>query len=58
MADLVCTKCGKKIETVPKHCGSDMIFNEEKNQYECYMGPECGYISLEEYVCDSCCKEE
>ncbi|MBD3214315.1 MAG: hypothetical protein GF311_17020 [Candidatus Lokiarchaeota archaeon] len=22
------------------------------------IGPECGYISLEEYVCDSCCKEE
>jgi len=58
MADLTCTKCGKTIETIPQHCGNDMVYNEEENRYECYMGPECGYISLDEYVCDECCKDE
>ncbi|MBD3194526.1 MAG: hypothetical protein GF317_05680 [Candidatus Lokiarchaeota archaeon] len=54
---LKCTKCGKLIETIPQHCEKDMIYNEETNQLECHMGPECGYISLDEYVCQNCCEE-
>jgi primosomal protein N' len=53
---LVCTKCGKVIETLPVQCGYSMIYNEETNQLECYMGGECGYISLDEFVCEDCCK--
>ncbi len=56
MKKLVCTKCGNIIETLPMHCGYNMVYNEETNQLECYMGPECGYIALDEYVCENCCK--
>ena len=30
-----------------------MIYNEETNQLECYMGGKCGYIALDEYVCEN-----
>ena len=53
---LRCTKCGKVSETIPLHCGQSMIYNEKNHAYECYMGPQCGYISLDEYVCENCCK--
>lgn len=58
MSELVCQKCGKKVETIPQHCGQDMIFNEETNRWECYMGSECGYMSIEDYLCEDCCGEE
>ncbi|TXT60835.1 MAG: SCP-2 sterol transfer family protein [Promethearchaeota archaeon] len=57
MAKLVCSKCGKELDTVPQHCGRDMIYNEETHSYECYMGSECGYIDLDEFKCEDCCKD-
>jgi hypothetical protein len=56
MVELKCTKCGKVSETLPMHCGYTMTYNEETNAFECYMGPACGYIRLDEYVCENCCK--
>lgn len=56
MGNITCYKCGNKIETIPVHCGQDMIFNNEKNNWECWMGPECGYLSLDELVCGKCAK--
>ena len=56
LKELVCTKCGKVSETLPMHCGYNMVYNEETNQLECYMGKECGYIKLDEYICENCCK--
>jgi len=47
-----CTGCGK-----PQCCSQDMVFNKEKNQLECNMGENCGYLSLAELKCDECCKE-
>jgi hypothetical protein len=54
MVDMICVKCVNKIETIPLHCGEDMIFNEKTNQWECWMGPECGYLKLDELVCSKC----
>ncbi|MGV9174085.1 MAG: hypothetical protein ACOC44_12915 [Promethearchaeia archaeon] len=54
MTDIKCCKCGQTLDTLPRHCGQDMVFNEEKNQLECYMGPECGYIPLDEVICKNC----
>lgn len=54
----VCRGCGKKMETLPLHCGQDMIFNQETNQIECYMGSSCGYLSLDELKCEDCCKKQ
>ena len=52
-----CYKCGKVIETIPTHCGHDMIFNEDTNRWECYMGPDCGFINIDEIICDTCAHE-
>jgi len=51
-----CSGCGKVIETLPQCCAQDMIFNEEKNEFECFMGKDCGYVSLSELKCEDCCK--
>ena len=51
-----CSGCGKVIETLPQCCAQDMVFNEEKNGFECFMGEDCGYVSLSELKCDDCCK--
>jgi hypothetical protein len=53
-----CSKCGKPVETIPQHCGQSMIFNEENQSFECYMGPECGYQRLDELTCQECCKKK
>jgi hypothetical protein len=55
--ELTCSECGNKLESIPQHCGQDMIYNEEKEQFECYMGPNCGYMSLDEVLCGSCREE-
>jgi len=39
------------IEPAPQHCGQDMTVNVEKQQWECWMGPECG---KEDVLCDNC----
>ena len=51
-----CSGCGKVIETLPQCCAQDMVFNEEKNEFECFMGGDCGYVSLSELKCETCCK--
>ncbi len=51
-----CSGCGKVIETLPQCCAQDMVFNEEKNELECFMGEDCGYVSLSELKCGDCCK--
>jgi len=51
-----CGSCGKVMETLPQCCAQDMVYNEEKNQFECYMGEKCGYLSLSELKCEECCK--
>ena len=53
-----CHKCGNIIETIPDHCGQDMIFNEETSQWECFMGQKCGYIKIDELICSKCAGEE
>ena len=58
MIKMKCNKCGNVIETIPEHCGRDMIFNEEKNQWECFMGPECGYVRLDDILCSKCSEEQ
>ena len=51
-----CSGCGKVIEILPQGCAQDMVFNEEKNEFECFMGKDFGYISLSELKCEDCCK--
>ena len=51
-----CSGCGKVIETLPQCCAQDMVFNEETNEFECFMGEDCGYVSLSELKCNDCCK--
>jgi hypothetical protein len=53
-SELKCANCGKIIENIPKHCGEDMVYNEKSGQMECYMGAECGYMSLDELLCQGC----
>ena len=52
---LKCTKCGKIFETIPQHCGQDMVFDENGGALLCYMGESCGYVRLDEFVCENCC---
>ena len=54
--ELKCVKCGNIVETIPTHCGYDMSYDENSNQLQCYMGPVCGYINLDEFICENCCK--
>ena len=54
---MTCCKCGNNIETIPVHCGQDMIYNEETNKWECWMGPGCGYVNLDELFCAKCAIE-
>ncbi len=52
---LKCSGCGKKtVETLPLQCGHSINVNHETNQWECYM-ENCGIISLNEFICESCC---
>jgi YHS domain-containing protein len=54
MTDLKCSNCGNELESIPMHCGKPMTLNKEKNQLECWMGPECGKIPLNELKCSNC----
>jgi hypothetical protein len=51
---LICSKCGKKSDTLPLQCGYSITVNNETNQWECYM-ENCGTISLSEFICENCC---
>lgn len=52
--NLKCRECGNIIETLPQHCGSDMVINEKTNELECWMGQKCGYMRLEDLICAKC----
>jgi len=52
--NLTCTGCGNEIETLPLPCAYSISKNNETNQMECYM-ENCGTISINEFVCESCC---
>lgn len=52
--DLKCSRCGKKIETLPLRCGYSINMNYETNQMECDMG-EYGIISFDKFLCENCC---
>ncbi|MFW9952770.1 MAG: SCP2 sterol-binding domain-containing protein [Candidatus Thorarchaeota archaeon] len=51
---ITCTGCGKEIETLPLKCAYSLNINNETNQMECYM-ENCGTISINEFLCESCC---
>ncbi|MBY9021270.1 MAG: SCP2 sterol-binding domain-containing protein [Candidatus Lokiarchaeota archaeon] len=51
---LICTDCGKEIETLPLECAHSLTNNDETHQCECYM-ENCGTILINEFVCESCC---
>lgn len=51
---LTCSSCGKVIETLPLQCAYSINFDSDTNQWECFM-EECGYFSINEFVCENCC---
>jgi hypothetical protein len=51
---LVCSNCGKKIETVSLQCSQSITVNNETNKWECDMG-RCGVVSFDKFLCDNCC---
>lgn len=51
---LVCSNCGRKIETVPLQCGQSITVNNETNKWECDMG-RCGVVSFDKFLCENCC---
>lgn len=51
---LICTDCGREIETLPLQCAHSLNINNETNQMECYM-ENCGMISINEFICEKCC---
>ena len=52
--NLTCTGCGEEIETLPLKCAHSISIDKETNQMECYM-ENCGTISIDEFMCESCC---
>ena len=51
---LVCSSCGKVVETLPMRCGYSITMNSETNQMECNMG-NCGIIAFNKFLCENCC---
>jgi hypothetical protein len=51
---LICSSCGRKVETIPLECGMSITMNSETNQMECDMG-RCGVITLDNFLCENCC---
>jgi len=56
MENINCSNCGKQLESAPMHCGKPMTLNKETNQFECWMGPECGKTPIDEVLCSNCSK--
>ena len=52
---LTCKGCGRIVETLPTQCGYSISFNSETNQWECCL-ENCGIISFNDFLCESCCK--
>ena len=57
MKNMICNNCGNLIETIPLHCGHSMTLNENTNRWECFMGPDCGFINLDEMLCSKCAQK-
>jgi hypothetical protein len=51
---LKCSKCGKVIDSLPTPCGYSIAYDDETNEWGCYMN-DCGFIAFSEYVCADCC---
>ncbi|MFX1567702.1 MAG: SCP2 sterol-binding domain-containing protein [Promethearchaeota archaeon] len=51
---LICSSCGRKVETLPLQCGYSITMNTETNQMECNMGL-CGVITFDQFLCENCC---
>jgi len=51
---LVCSNCGRKVETLPMQCAQNITVNEETTKWECDMG-RCGVISFDKFLCENCC---
>ncbi len=54
---LVCSSCGKIIESLPLQCGHSININSETKQWECTMG-DCGSVTLENFLCENCCNNK
>lgn len=50
---LICTGCGKEIETLPLQSAHKINMNNETNQLECYI-ENFGTILINEFVCERC----
>jgi hypothetical protein len=57
MQMMKCYICGNKIETIPLNCAHSIILNEKSNRWECFMGPDCGFINIDEILCSKCAKK-
>ncbi len=51
---LICSSCGREVETLPLQCGYSITMNSETNQMECNMG-NCGIITFDQFLCENCC---
>jgi len=51
---LICSSCGRKVETLPLQCGHSITMNSKTNQMECNMG-QCGIITFDQFLCENCC---
>ena len=51
---LICSSCGRKVETLPLQCGYSITMNTETNQMECNMGL-CGVVTFDRFLCENCC---
>lgn len=54
LGKMTCNNCGTEIESIPMHCGENMNYNKEEERWECYMGPDCGYVDLDDILCAKC----
>lgn len=51
---LICSSCGRVVETLPLQCGYSITMNNKTNQMECNMG-DCGIITFDKFLCENCC---
>ena len=54
---LTCSNCGNIIENIPTFCDRNIHYNENKKQFECDMGGNCGYMKIDKILCANCAKE-
>jgi len=54
---LTCSNCGNIIENIPTFCDRNIHYNENKKQFECDMGGNCGYMKIDKILCANCAQE-